>query len=256
MSGIVEDVGIQNSPVRQIQNFIFSPMGMITIGLVIVLYFLWKRKKLPDSFKPEEISKILKDRLNGTMEIIKETGIDYGTLRSGDKTIGKIKKHGVVKFEHPSKIKIKNKDTETLVIDELHLFEVRTGTGLFDMLFELLRLNIVLLIIPGPFVKRVSLEDGDNKTDFFNLTEQLDIISFGKIYFYGSASLLYLKGHAWLKGREDELEELVNYPKRAVYLDTRHTKHMEDLDKLYALDKARRESYMGSLMPGDKKKKS
>lgn len=244
---------IESSPVRQIQTFIFSPLGIIIISAVFLTWFYLRRKKAPDLFKPVELSIILKDRLTGTLKIIEESNKNFGTIRSGDITIGKIKKHGVVKFEIP--IKQKKKGEKDINIETLHLFEARTTTGILTFIMDILRINLTILIIPEQFVKRYSLEHGEDHIDYFNITEHLDIVSFGQIYFYGWSALEYIKGHAWLKGREDELEELINYPKRVVYLDTRHTKHMEEIDKIYALDKSRRDSYLGSLMPDKSKKK-
>lgn len=245
--------GIEDSPVRQFQNFIFSPMGIIILSGVFLAWFYLRRKKTPDLFKPVELSTILKDRLSGTLKIIEENNTNFGTIRAGDITIGKIKKHGIVKFEIP--IKHKKKEDSDLIIETLHLFEVRTTTGLLTFIMDLLRIDLTILIIPDPFIKRYSLEEGEDHIDYFNIIEHLDIVSFGGIYFYGWSALKYIKGHAWLKGREDELEELINYPKKVVYLDTQHTKHMEEVDKIYALDKSRRDSYLGSLMPDQKKKK-
>lgn len=245
---------IQDHPVRQFQEFVFSPTGMILIGGVILFYYFYQRKKLPDAFEQKALSDILKERLSGTLDIICDKESTFGTLRRGDQTLGKIKKYGYVKFETPQKLKTK-KDDSDVIIDKLHLFEIQKTKGMFDFFLGLLRLNIVLMIVPSPFVKRYSLEYEKDHVDFFSLIEGIDLISFGKIYFYGWSAFTYIKGHAWLKGREDELEELINYPKRVVYLDTRHTKHMEDLDKLYALDSARRDSFMGSLMPKKNKKK-
>lgn len=250
-----------------ILSFILSPTGLIIIGVVIVLYLFYKSKKAPDVFKGVELEKVLRDRFEGQLKIIDETNIRFGTLRRGESTIGRIKRHGIITFENASPVmpweKRKKKtpdikpdttpDMDMKEFTKLHIFEIATGRGIMSAIQEILRMNLLILVIPDPFVRRFSNEFFNNPVDYFSIPQDIDVVSFGEVFFYGFDCFKYIKGQAWLYGREKELEELINLPKRTVYLDTHHAKHTEELEKIYALDEKRRKGYLDSMIPGGRK---
>lgn len=249
---------------QSVINFILSPWGIILIVVIVILYLFYSKKKAPDIFKGVELTKVLKDRFEGQLKIIDERDTRFGTLRRGEVTIGRIKRHGIVSFDTQSPAmpweskpkkkkdmpKEPQKELETLT--KLEIFEIATGQGFFSYIQELLRMNLKIVLIPSDFVKRFSNEFYNNHVDYFNIPSDIDVIAFGEIFFYGFDSYKYIKGQAWLYGREKELEELINYPKRVVFLDSRHAKHTEELEKIYALDEKRRKNYFDSMLPGGK----
>ena len=236
---------------------------MLIAGIFIIYFLFFKDRKTADIFRGVELNRVLKDRLDGTIKIINETEVKFGTLRRGRTTIGRIKRHGIVLFENDKPLlpweykKKKDKDGKekpTTKFKKLHIFEIATGQGMIAFIKELLHMDFETLLIPDHLVKGYSVEAGDKIITYYSLKQDIDIVSFGSVYLYGLDSFDYIKGQAWLYGREKELEELINYPKRAVFLDTKHAKHTEELEKIYALDEKRRKGYMDSMLPGGSRK--
>jgi len=263
---------INQGPINQVIEFIFTPQGIFLVVILgILFYFLFiRKKKKDDAFNSLTLPVILRDRIgDGILKIIQEKDKQFGTLRRGDITIGRIKRYGSLicdlkKPPNPWEQKPRHKTTKKETGDikdkrkpgdrivRLNIFEVSTHRGLFGLVKEFLGIGFILIIIPDPIVKRISFEQNHKIIDYFNVTQDLDITSFGNVYFYGSDSFDYLKGQAWLKGREDELEELVNYSKRVVFLETHHARHVEEMDELYAMDEKKRKGWLSSMLPGGK----
>lgn len=249
-------------------NFIFSPLGLIIaiiIGMVFVaLFFVKKFQGVFKEFKGVPLDSILRQQYNSIIKVTKLSG-KWGSLRREDKIIAKVLSVGMVNFTapNPEYIKPKRKKglpeekqiTEEAGIKSSHKF-IEKEMYIFKLSFNpdvfLVRQFMDFLIAPkfaiveSNNVSRVDIDRNNKIKTYFNINPKTSVFSFANIYLYGYYPLQMTQELAWIYGREKEKEELVNYPKKVVFLETAHSKRIDTLAEIQELEKEKYESRLGT----------
>lgn len=261
MSVVVESAG-EFDP---ISFFLTNPLGMIIVALIlfaVIVWFLQKRSK-EKWFKPVPISTILKEQ---TADLIKVTQIRgyWGYLRSGDMSLGKILKVGKLNYimENPlykKPTKKKKKADEKIQIEEIINDETKQKhiekefyivkisfnpqsffIAPFVWILEAFNIGVKYAFIPSEYIKRNTIEGVGffkQNIDYININPSVPVLSMANVFVYGYWSFKLAREIGFFYEREKELEELVNLPKRIVYLDSTHakkTESYEEMDKIEA----------------------
>jgi len=247
----------------QIINLIFSPIGAIVfilfvmiVGLAIIYDKFNLSKVFTDkAFKGIPIETILKNRCNSLIKVVKIKG-DWGSLQKEDTRIAKILSAGKIYYTHEIKEKKDSKDKgskkkpKTKIEEkELYIFKLSFNPNI-PVLRSVMDATINApryAIIPAEFITRFDMDKNNKVKTHFNISANASVFSFGKIYVYGLYALNTARNMAWNYGREKETEELVNYAKRIVFLEARHSKKVETLDELAQLEKKKFNDRLGNL---------
>jgi len=230
-------------------NF-FSSNPLILIGIllalsfILIFYFFFKTGKRPQVFKPIPLELIVKKQLDDIIKLVKVNG-NFSYLRKSDVTIGRILDVGLIKF-YPKNDKTKENKGKRLMIIKLSF---NPNIPLIKDILDTLELNVRYAIIPYSIVKITSYNWKWKTKIYINIPENIEVYSFANIYIYGYDVYKFIDSISWLYARRSELEELVNYPKKIVFLETMHSKKINELEEIYKLEEKKFKSKMGSLAP-------
>jgi len=217
---------------------------LLIIAPIVAIFLYWKfgrggSKK--DVFTPDKLSDILRDRIRNNLKLITDNRC-YGTLRRGYVSLGYINRHGLIEIDTGTK-------TDKMV---LHIFEITEGLSIINKIMAKFGMGLTYVIVPGSIVWTSTLE-GAKLRDYYTIPENLELTSFGTVYIFGDKTYEWLRGQAWLKEREDELTELVNFAKRIVYLEASHSKGTETLEMLDNIKRAGYKQYITNMTTPNKK---
>jgi hypothetical protein len=226
----------------------------MVVGFAIIYDKLNLSKLIRDKqFKGIPIETILKNRCNSLIKVVKIKG-NWGSLQKEDMRIAKILSAGKVFYTYENKDKKnkslkESKEKPKIEEKELYLFKLSFNPdipilrGLMDATINAPRFAIV----PAEFVTRFDMDKNNRIKTHFNISANASVFSFGNIYVYGLYALNTARNMAWNYGREKETEELVNYAKRIVFLEAKHSKKVETLDELATLERKKFNERLGSL---------
>lgn len=266
--GIIETAGAEPTIIDSVLN---NPISIIIFALILFTIIVWilNKKQKEKWFKPVPLSSILKEQNAQLLKITMIKGF-WGYLRSGDMSLGKIMKVGKLNYivKNPNYVKPKSKkDVEKTLKDnskqkhleqELYIIKISFNPQNFLLypfvtILELMGINVRYAIVPTSYVKRMTIEEVGflkQNIDYLNINPKVQVFSVANVFVYGRWAFELVKEISWLYAREKELEELINYPKRVVYLDSTHAKKTDTFEEMDRLERERYSSKIKSLTGG------
>lgn len=231
-----------------INFFLTNPVGMLIIALILFAVIVWliQKKSKEKWFKPVPLSTILKDQTANLMKITQIRGY-WGYVRRGDISLGKILKIGQLNYvtKNPEYKKSKTKKEkeeapEKYIEKEFYIIKISFNPqsiiiSPFVWILEAFGMGVKFALVPSEYVKRNTIEGVGifkKNIDYLNIDKSVPVLSMANMFIYGYWSFELAKEISLFYQREKELEELVNYPKRIVYLDSVHAKKTESYEEM------------------------
>lgn len=243
-----------------INSFISNPISMFVIAIIlfVVVVWLFNKKGKDKWFKPVPLSTILKDQNAKLLKVTILRGY-WGYLRHGDISLGKILKVGRLNYitENPEYKKPRSKEEREEVLNDpakqkhiekqFYIIKVSFNPqGLiispFVFILEAFGIGVKYAFVPEEITRRFTIEGvgmAKANMDYICISPEVQVINLANVYIYGYYAFKLFKDMALFYQREKELEELVNYPKRVVYLDSGHAKRTDLYEELDRIEKDR-----------------
>jgi len=119
---------------------------------------------------------------------------------------------------------------------------------ILSRLLDLFNINNKYAIVEREKIKDIVIEKNGIAKTYWNIDVKTPVYYFGNIYLYGYYPLQYVtKDLAWTYGREKELEELVNYAKKIVFMEGQHAKGIDTLEEIQELEAKKYKDKLGSF---------
>jgi len=217
---------------------------LLIVAFILIFYMLFKNRERIKAFKPIPLEAILRKQFDDLVKMVKVEG-NFSHLRKGEVTIGRIVTVGLIKFFSKGN-KGKEDITKRLLILKISF---NPNIPIISNILDSLGVNTRYAVIPYDVIKLNSYENRWGIKTYINIPNDLEVYSFADIYIYGYEVYKFVNSVSWLYARRSELEELVNYPKRIVFLEAMHTKKVDELEQIYSLEEKKFKSKMGSLAP-------
>jgi len=238
-----------------------SPFGLVVIfivGILVLAIFIMIKygSKFQKAFKGVPIEDIIASKCSTILNVTRDVG-DWGNITKAETTIGKILSVGhltymcrnpMSKREWAATYKKDKKDYPYSVESSLYLMKVS-----YNLRIPVIRNILDLLggvkysVISKEDFKRIIIEKHGKAKTYFIINPEANVVSFANIYVYGFYALHFAQSLGWVYGREKELESLVNYPKRVVFLETTHAKKIDTFEELNKLEQKKYEKRLDSL---------
>lgn len=234
-------------------NFIFSPIGFAIAFIIIAsvgFLFLFKKFRgiFKSDFKTIPLESILRQQYTSIIKVTKIRG-SWGSLRKEDQKIGKIVGVGKVHYTTPKNPKSKKNKKIEYEEKDLYIFKLSFNPNI-PIIRNILDATIEkpkFAIAPVNNVRRIDIEKGGKLKSYFNIDPNIPVFSFADVYLYGYYSRKLNQDVSWNYAREKEMEELVNYAKRIVFLEASHSKRIDTFEELEKLEKDKYNSRLGSI---------
>ena len=110
----------------------------------------------------------------------------------------------------------------------------------FVSVMEAMGIGVKFAFVPAEHISRFTLEEVGffkRNIDYLNINPDAQVFNVAQVFVYGHVAFELVKDISWSYARKSELEELVNYPKRVVYLDTEHTKRTESYEEMDRIER-------------------
>ena len=255
-----------------IQNFLGNPLSVLILALIFFVVVVWffQKKGKEKWFKPVPIENIIKEQSANLLKVVMIRGY-WGYIRRGDISIGRILRVGKVNYimENPNyKKPKKKKDKDDVVKDEtkqkfiekeIYIIKISFNPQAifimpFVVIMEFMGVGVKYAYVPAEHIDRFTLEGAgilQKNIDYLNINPKAEVFNVANVFIYGRSAFELVKEISWTYARKSELEELVNYPKRVVYLDTEHTKRTESYEEM---DRIERKKFDAKIkhMTGDR----
>lgn len=242
--------------------FLMSPMGMFAIGLVamvFVIIIVWKKfgGSIDKQFKGVPIESILKDKCSTVLNISKDEG-NYANLHKGERMVAKILKVGHLSYMARNPLKQKDwldihkdktKNDYPLSVEKT-LFIVKLSFNInIPIIRNILDIfgGIKYAVVERENLRHITIEKMGQAKTYLIINPEASVVSFAKVYVYGYYPLNFIQSLGWVYGRERELDTLVNYPKRVVFLETQHSKKIDTFEELNRIEQEKYRSKLKHL---------
>lgn len=225
-------------------DLILSPIGIICIiaGISIyVLYWYFKRKPKEDTFEIETFEDtLLKDvdekfKLKGIKTKASLTqGFDY--LGDIDMWLRERGVHNPLVFDDQNKVFVQDPERKPKKYD-IYIFRIWKTNKLFKML--------------GFGKKKYVIADYDHLANIdstrgfkrWNLKPSIQLVLWGNIFVSSEAGEEYLTDIGIKRSHENTLTFLINYSRKIIYLEMKHSKAMDKYAKYKEIDRATWDRY-------------
>ena len=225
-------------------DILSTPLGMImaVVGVIaLFLYWYSSRREEPDAFEIETYEEILlkdvdaKFKLKGVRtKAVLTQGFDFlGDIDSWLKESGK---HKPLVYDNQAGDYVEDPDAKDKKYD-IYLFRIWNANKLYKM-FGLGERKYIL-------VDKDHIANFDSKTGFkkWNLKPGIQIIRWGGMFVTSEAGEEYLTDVAIKRSHENTLTFLMNYSRKIIYLEMRHSKIMDKYARQKEIDSRSYEKY-------------
>lgn len=243
--------------------FLTPPLAFFVwgiIGFVVGLWFVLKYyRPKPEDYRLERFSEVINNDLEKSLNTLgvraENTKLLKGLVKIGD-VAKMIHERGIITITPDSQNETNNEDglffsessgTKQAVVEkvkvkgklehktkfDIYVFEVNVG----DSFLNIFGKGNERFVIDAEFITY------DPVRNVYQVNDNVNFFSYGEVWVTSGVGKHYLNDIAWKRFAEHHVEETMNIPKKTAYLEMRHSKRIDMMEKATELEQSKYRQY-------------
>lgn len=223
------------------------------VGFLFALWFVLKYyKPSPEQFEIEKFSEVVNRDLTKSLDVLgvrtKNAKLLKGLVKIGD--IAKMRHDkGIITKTYVVDPSVQKKTAEGRMMSiaqnqevkkvvqevpyDMHVFEVNVGDSFINIFGK----------GDERFVIDSNLIHYDPVRNLYQINENANLVRYGDVWITSSTGKDFVTDIAWKRGLENQVEETMNLAKKTTYLEMRHSKKIDTVEKASELEQAKYKQY-------------